>query len=53
MTTIKEVNRYGEELETLLRLQTSPIAVKMLKAEADIPDGALRPRKDRGEHYAQ
>ena len=53
MTTINDFNRYGEELETLLRLQTSPIAVKMLKKEADIPKEALRPKKDEGKHYAQ
>lgn len=53
MTTVQEYNRYGEELETLLRLQSSPIAVKMLESEADIPQGAFRPGKDRGEHYAQ
>ena len=53
MTTIKEINKYGEELESLLGLRTSPVAVKMLEKEADIPEGALRPKKDRGEHYAQ
>lgn len=53
MTTVNECNRYGEELETLLHLQTSPIAVKMLETEADIPPDALRPKKDHSEHYAQ
>ncbi len=53
MTTIKEFNHYGEELENILLLKTSPIAVKMLKKEADIPAGALRPKKDRHTHYAQ
>jgi uncharacterized protein (DUF169 family) len=53
MTTIKEYNRYGEELENILGLQTSPIAVKMLEKESDIPEGAVRPRKDRGYHLAQ
>ena len=53
MTTMKEFNRYGEELETLLRLQTSPIAVKMIESEVDIPGDAFRPKKDRNEHYAQ
>jgi uncharacterized protein (DUF169 family) len=53
MTTIKEYNRYGEELENLLGLQTSTIAVKMLEKEADIPEGAIRPKKDRGYHLAQ
>jgi uncharacterized protein (DUF169 family) len=53
MPTIKEINRFGEELEDLLGLQTSPVAVKMLKKEAEIPKGAIRPRKDRGYHLAQ
>ena len=53
MTTVKELNKYGEELENLLGLQTSPIAVKMLEKEADIPKGALRPKKDHDQHYAQ
>jgi uncharacterized protein (DUF169 family) len=33
-------------------LKTSPIAIKMLKCEDEIPEGAIRPNKDRGEHYA-
>jgi uncharacterized protein (DUF169 family) len=53
MATIKEFNRLGEELETLLFLQTSPVAVKMLEKESDIPPGAVRPKKDRGYHLAQ
>ncbi len=53
MTTLKEFNGYGEELERLLGLHTSPIAVKMLEKEEDIPADALRPKKDRGHHYAQ
>jgi uncharacterized protein (DUF169 family) len=53
MPTLKDFNRYGEELENLLGLQTSPIAVKMLEKEEDIPEGAIRPKKDRGYHLAQ
>ena len=53
MTTLKEFNRYGEELEKILLLRTSPIAVKMLRKEADVPAGAFRPKKDRGYHLAQ
>lgn len=34
-------------------LRTSPIAVKMLVKESDIPSGAIRPFKDRGIHIAQ
>lgn len=53
MTTVSEFNKYGEELESLLGLQTSPIAVKMLEKEDDIPEGAIHPKKDRGYHLAQ
>jgi uncharacterized protein (DUF169 family) len=53
MPTIKEFNHYGEELENLLGLPTSPVAVKMLEKEADIPQSAVRPKKDRGYHLAQ
>jgi uncharacterized protein (DUF169 family) len=53
MTAVSEFNRCGETLENLLKLNTSPIAVKMLEKETDIPQGALRPKKQRGYHLAQ
>jgi uncharacterized protein (DUF169 family) len=53
MTTLKEFNTYGEDLQKLLLLRTYPMAVKMLRSEADIPKGAIRPKKDRGYHLAQ
>jgi uncharacterized protein (DUF169 family) len=53
MPSIAEYNSYGEELERMMRLHTSPIAVKMLEKESDIPEGAVRPWKDRGQHIAQ
>lgn len=53
MTTVKEFNRYGEELEKILLLRTFPVAVKMLEKEADIPAGAMRPKKDHNYHFAQ
>ena len=53
MTPLKEFNKYGEDLEYHLMLRTSPIAAKMLESESDIPEGALRPKKDRGYHFAQ
>jgi uncharacterized protein (DUF169 family) len=53
MPSIAEYNKYGEELERLMRLRTSPIAVKMLEKESDIPEGAVRPWKDRGQHISQ
>lgn len=53
MTTLSEFNKYGEELERIIRLRTSTLAVKMLEKEADIPEGAVRPWQDRGQHIAQ
>jgi uncharacterized protein (DUF169 family) len=53
MASLSEFNRYGEEIEKLMLLRTSPIAVKMLEKESDIPEGAVRPKKDRGCHLAQ
>jgi uncharacterized protein (DUF169 family) len=53
MATVSEFNKYGEELENALILRTSPIAVKMLEKEADIPKEAIRPKKDRKYHLAQ
>jgi uncharacterized protein (DUF169 family) len=53
MTALKEFNQYGEELEKILILRTSPVAVKMLEKEEDIPAGAVRPKRDRHCHIAQ
>jgi uncharacterized protein (DUF169 family) len=52
-SALSEYNRYGEDLERILLLRSSPVAVKMLEKEADIPEGAIRPKKDRGQHLAQ
>jgi uncharacterized protein (DUF169 family) len=53
MTPLEKFNSYGEYLEYQLMLRTSPLAVKMLESESDIPEGALRPKKDRGYHLSQ
>jgi uncharacterized protein (DUF169 family) len=53
LTAINEFRSCGEDLERLLKLRTSPIAVKMIEKETDIPPGAYRPRKDHGVHLAQ
>jgi len=45
-------HEYGEELEKRLRLQTFPLAVKLLEKEEDIPKEAQRPMKDFGYHLA-
>ena len=53
MTTVSEFNRFGEEIEKLMLLRTSPLAIKMLEKESDIPEGAIRPKTDQGYHLAQ
>ncbi len=52
MTALSELNSYGEELERLLQLRTSPIAIRLLKRAEDIPEGAIRPKRDLGVHLA-
>lgn len=53
LSGLSTFNKYGDELETSLLLRTSPIAVKMLEKEADIPKEAFRPKRDGGYHIAQ
>ena len=53
MTKLSEFNHCGEELERLLLLRTSPLAVKMLEKKGDIPASAVRLKQDRGIHIAQ
>lgn len=53
MTTLNEYKNYGEEIEKMLMLKSSPIAIKMLEKEEDIPQGAIRPKRDHGYHLAQ
>ncbi len=53
MTSVETFNRCGTDLLTLLGLKTSPIAVKFVKSESEVPTGALRPKRDRGQHLAQ
>jgi uncharacterized protein (DUF169 family) len=52
MTSMETMNKYGEELLNMLVLRTYPIAIKMLKDEGEIPQGAVRPKKDLKEHYS-
>jgi len=52
MTSIAELNKCGADLEQMVCLRSYPIAIKLLKNESEIPAGAVRPKKDRGEHYA-
>ena len=52
MPTISDINTYGEVLEKLLLLRYAPIAMKLIKSEDEIPESAIRPKKDLGEHLA-
>jgi len=52
MTPVDTVNKYGSDLLNMMILRTYPIAIKMLKDETEIPQGAARPKKDLGEHYS-
>lgn len=53
MIDVSEYNKYGEFIESSLALKTSLLAIKLLKTEDEIPEGALRPKRDRGYHFAQ
>ena len=44
------LHEYGQELERRIRLQTFPLAIKLLEREKDIPEEAQRPMKDFGYH---
>ena len=50
--TIERFNELGKELEQILILRYSPIALKLLYSEDEIPEGTLRPFKDRGDRLA-
>ncbi len=52
LTPIETMNKHGSDLLNMLVLRTYPIAIKMLKDESEIPQGAVRPKKDLGEHYS-
>ena len=50
--TIAEFNSLGRELEENLILRYSPIALKLIYSEDEIPEGSLRPSRDRGDRLA-
>jgi uncharacterized protein (DUF169 family) len=51
MVSLQEVHEYGTELEQWLRMRVHPIAVKMLKSRAEVPEGAIIPTRDWGYKY--
>jgi uncharacterized protein (DUF169 family) len=50
MWNVKEIQKQAEKLEGLLRLQSLPLAIKMLKTGDEIPEEAQRRVKDMGFH---
>ena len=52
MTKLSDLHNYGEEIDRRVRLQTFPLAVKLLEKESDIPEGAQRPLRDLGYRLA-
>ena len=46
MAKFSASHEYGEELGRRIRLQTFPLAIKLLERETDIPEGAERPLRD-------
>ncbi len=52
-TMLDDHKKCGDDLERILLLRSAPVAVKMLRTEADIPEGAVRPKRDMGTHLAQ
>ncbi len=53
MPDIAAINRQGQQIERQLLLRTAPVAVRFLRDEGEIPERALRPKRDRGYHLAQ
>lgn len=52
MSELNTWNEYGEELERRIRLKTSPLALKFLEKEEEIPEEAQRPMRDFGYHLS-
>jgi uncharacterized protein (DUF169 family) len=50
MIDFEQMHAQARKLEALLRLQSLPIALKMLKSNDEIPTDAKRPLKDMGFH---
>jgi uncharacterized protein (DUF169 family) len=50
--TLKQVHEYGRELEMWLRMRVHPIAIKMLKNQKEIPEGAIIPTRDWKHKYS-
>lgn len=52
MINMERMHEQAKKLERLLRLQSMPIALKMVTTEKEIPENALRPMRDKGQHLS-
>jgi len=48
---LEKMHKDAEDLERHLRLQTYPLAIKLLRSESEIPAEAQRPQRDEGLRY--
>jgi len=46
MFDLEKMHKDAIELESRMRLQSYPLAIKLIKSEADIPSEAIRPKRD-------
>jgi uncharacterized protein (DUF169 family) len=53
LPALAELHGLAEEIERCMLLRSHPLAVMMLEKETDIPEGAVRPKKDLGYHLTQ
>jgi uncharacterized protein (DUF169 family) len=51
MIDLEQMHREAEQLERYMRLQTYPLAIKLLRTESDIPPEARRPKRDENRQY--
>lgn len=52
MIDLEQTHKQAQELESLLRLQSPPLALKMVRREDQIPEEAQRPVNDMGFHLS-
>lgn len=52
MEAITKFSQKGKVIEDLLKLRDAPVALKVLYEGDELPEGAIRPLRDLGQHYA-
>jgi uncharacterized protein (DUF169 family) len=53
MTELITWQNMGSDLISLLGLETSPLGLKFITSESEIPEDTLRPHRNKGQHLAQ